>query len=75
MGSNVDSMTLVEARIQEVLHLLAVMRISFAQCDYSGLVPQFSLIMGPCAGGAVYSPAHRFYHHGSKDFVYVHNWT
>ena len=23
----------------------------------SGVVPQFSLIMGPCAGGAVYSPA------------------
>lgn len=24
---------------------------------YSGVVPQISLIMGPCAGGAVYSPA------------------
>ena len=23
----------------------------------SGVVPQFSLILGPCAGGAVYSPA------------------
>ena len=23
----------------------------------SGVVPQISLIMGPCAGGAVYSPA------------------
>jgi propionyl-CoA carboxylase beta chain len=23
----------------------------------SGVVPQLSLIMGPCAGGAVYSPA------------------
>jgi propionyl-CoA carboxylase beta chain len=24
---------------------------------HSGLVPQLSLVMGPCAGGAVYSPA------------------
>ena len=23
----------------------------------SGVVPQISMIMGPCAGGAVYSPA------------------
>lgn len=23
----------------------------------SGVVPQISLVMGPCAGGAVYSPA------------------
>ena len=23
----------------------------------SGVIPQISLIMGPCAGGAVYSPA------------------
>ncbi len=25
--------------------------------DASGVVPQISVIMGPCAGGAVYSPA------------------
>ena len=25
--------------------------------DASGVIPQLSLIMGPCAGGAVYSPA------------------
>ena len=31
---------------------------------YSGVVPQISLIMGPCAGGAVYSPA-------ITDFVYM----
>lgn len=24
---------------------------------YSGVVPQISAILGPCAGGAVYSPA------------------
>jgi len=23
----------------------------------SGVIPQISLVMGPCAGGAVYSPA------------------
>lgn len=31
---------------------------------YSGVVPQLSLIMGPCAGGAVYSPA-------VTDFVFM----
>jgi acetyl-CoA carboxylase carboxyltransferase component len=31
---------------------------------YSGVIPQISLIMGPCAGGAVYSPA-------ITDFVYM----
>ena len=25
--------------------------------DFSGVIPQLSLILGPCAGGAVYSPA------------------
>jgi len=25
--------------------------------ESSGVVPQISLVMGPCAGGAVYSPA------------------
>ena len=31
----------------------------------SGVVPQISMIMGPCAGGAVYSPAmDRFHLHG-----------
>jgi propionyl-CoA carboxylase beta chain len=25
--------------------------------DASGVIPQISVIMGPCAGGAVYSPA------------------
>src|SRR5260370_41244122 len=27
------------------------------QVEASGLVPQLSLILGPCTGGAVYSPA------------------
>ena len=26
-------------------------------CEHAGVVPQLSLVMGPCAGGAVYSPA------------------
>ena len=28
-----------------------------ATVRYSGVIPQVSLLMGPCAGGAVYSPA------------------
>ena len=32
-------------------------RSSAATCIASGVIPQISLIMGPCAGGAVYSPA------------------
>ena len=28
-----------------------------ATCRSSGVIPQISAIMGPCAGGAVYSPA------------------
>src|SRR5690242_19152626 len=46
------------ARIQEGVVALGM----FAEIFYrnvlaSGVVPQISLIMGPCAGGAVYSPA------------------
>jgi propionyl-CoA carboxylase beta chain len=46
------------ARIQEGVVALGL----FAEIFYrnvlaSGVVPQISLIMGPCAGGAVYSPA------------------
>src|ERR1700685_4626098 len=46
------------ARIQEGVGALGL----FAEIFYrnvmaSGVVPQISLIMGPCAGGAVYSPA------------------
>ena len=46
------------ARIQEgVVALSQYGRIFRASCRASGLVPQISLILGPCAGGAVYSPA------------------
>eukprot|EP00899_Mesostigma_viride_P007025 jgi/Mesvir1/16323/Mv09817-RA.1 len=46
------------ARIQEgVLSLGGYADIFQRNVDASGVVPQLSLIMGPCAGGAVYSPA------------------
>ncbi len=46
------------ARIQEgVVSLGLYARSSAATCTRSGVIPQISLIMGPCAGGAVYSPA------------------
>jgi len=46
------------ARIQEgVVSLGLYGDIFFRNVMASGVVPQISLIMGPCAGGAVYSPA------------------
>jgi len=46
------------ARIQEgVLSLAGYADIFLRNTLYSGVVPQVSAIMGPCAGGAVYSPA------------------
>lgn len=46
------------ARIQEgVLSLAGYAEIFYRNVKASGVVPQISLIMGPCAGGAVYSPA------------------
>jgi propionyl-CoA carboxylase beta chain len=46
------------ARIQEGVGSLAAYAEVFQRnVDASGVVPQLSLIMGPCAGGAVYSPA------------------
>ncbi len=46
------------ARIQEgVASLGAYGEIFFRNVIASGVVPQISAIMGPCAGGAVYSPA------------------
>lgn len=52
------------ARIQEgVLGLNGYGRIFERNVRASGVIPQISVIMGPCAGGAVYSPA-------LTDFVY-----
>ncbi|WP_374968505.1 acyl-CoA carboxylase subunit beta [Terrabacter sp. BE26] len=46
------------ARIQEgVVSLGLYGDIFFRNVRASGVIPQISLIMGPCAGGAVYSPA------------------
>ncbi|MGH3395438.1 MAG: acyl-CoA carboxylase subunit beta [Streptosporangiaceae bacterium] len=46
------------ARIQEgVVALGLFAEIFYRNVISSGVVPQISLIMGPCAGGAVYSPA------------------
>jgi len=46
------------ARIQEgVVSLAAYAYVFLRNVLASGVVPQISLIMGPCAGGAVYSPA------------------
>ncbi|MGZ4596450.1 MAG: acyl-CoA carboxylase subunit beta [Actinomycetes bacterium] len=46
------------ARIQEgVVSLALYGDIFYRNVMASGVVPQISLIMGPCAGGAVYSPA------------------
>merc|ERR1719412_1175359 len=46
------------ARIQEGVESLAGYADIFQRnVDASGVVPQISLVMGPCAGGAVYSPA------------------
>ncbi len=46
------------ARIQEGVDSLSGYGEIFQRnIDASGVIPQISLIMGPCAGGAVYSPA------------------
>ncbi|HXH04993.1 MAG TPA: acyl-CoA carboxylase subunit beta [Vicinamibacterales bacterium] len=46
------------ARIQEgVLSLAGYAEIFLRNTLASGVIPQISAIMGPCAGGAVYSPA------------------
>ncbi|KAI3435978.1 hypothetical protein D9Q98_002036 [Chlorella vulgaris] len=46
------------ARIQEgVMSLAGYAEVFQRNVDASGVVPQLSLVMGPCAGGAVYSPA------------------
>jgi acetyl-CoA/propionyl-CoA carboxylase carboxyl transferase subunit len=46
------------ARIQEgVMSLGGYGEVFFRNVLLSGVVPQLSLVLGPCAGGAVYSPA------------------
>src|SRR4029079_3631281 len=46
------------ARIQEgFVSLAGYADIFYRNVQASGVIPQISLVMGPCAGGAVYSPA------------------
>ncbi|HVX66791.1 MAG TPA: acyl-CoA carboxylase subunit beta [Bryobacteraceae bacterium] len=46
------------ARVQEgVVSLAGYARVFYQNVILSGVVPQISLICGPCAGGAAYSPA------------------
>ena len=46
------------ARIQEgVASLAGYANVFVRNVEASGVIPQISVIMGPCAGGAVYSPA------------------
>jgi propionyl-CoA carboxylase beta chain len=57
------------ARIQEgVLSLAGYADIFLRNTLASGVIPQISAIMGPCAGGAVYSPA-------LTDFVFMVDHT
>lgn len=53
------------ARIQEgVASLAGYAEVFQRNIEASGVIPQISLIMGPCAGGAVYSPA-------MTDFIFM----
>lgn len=53
------------ARIQEGVDALAgYAEIFYRNVQASGVIPQISLVMGPCAGGAVYSPA-------MTDFIFM----
>lgn len=53
------------ARIQEGVEALGSCgKIFFSNARASGVVPQINAIMGPCAGGAVYSPA-------LSDFIFM----
>ena len=46
------------ARVQEGIDSLAgFARVFYSNVELSGVVPQITIIAGPCAGGAVYSPA------------------
>ncbi|WP_308915278.1 acyl-CoA carboxylase subunit beta [Jannaschia sp. LMIT008] len=57
------------ARIQEgVASLAGYAEVFQRNVDASGVVPQISVIMGPCAGGAVYSPA-------MTDFIFMVDGT
>jgi len=53
------------ARIQEgVVSLASYGGIFYRNVQSSGVIPQISVVLGPCAGGAVYSPA-------MTDFIFM----
>ena len=57
------------ARIQEgVVSLAGYAEIFWRNVQASGVIPQLSLVLGPTAGGAVYSPA-------ITDFVLMAEWS
>src|SRR5436853_5834705 len=57
------------ARIQEgVVSLAAYGGIFYRNVQASGVISQISVILGPCAGGAVYSPV-------MTDFIFMVNGT
>jgi len=57
------------ARIQEGVNALSGFgKIFYNNTISSGVIPQISVIMGPCAGGAVYSPA-------ITDFIFMVDQT
>ena len=65
------------ARIQEGVVALGLYgEVFYRNVMSSGVIPQISLIMGPCAGGAVYSPAITdFTLDGRSDLAHVHHRT
>ncbi|MBW2310213.1 MAG: acyl-CoA carboxylase subunit beta [Deltaproteobacteria bacterium] len=62
-------------RAQETLGgWIAYARMFYKQVSYSGVLPQISLILGPCGGGASYSPALTdfiFMTKGGASFMYI----
>lgn len=57
------------ARIQEGVYSLgAYAEVFWRNTQASGVIPQISVILGPCAGGAVYSP-------GLTDFIFMADQT
>jgi propionyl-CoA carboxylase beta chain len=61
------------ARIQEGVEALAgYADIFLANTLYSGVIPQIAVIMGPCAGGDVYSPAIMDFIFMVKDTSYMY---
>ena len=63
------------ARIQEgVVSLASYGGIFYRNVQASGVIPQISVILGPCAGGAVYSPAMTdFIFMVRRDLAHVHH--